>query len=246
MQVSEFAPAENITPDEFLEFINTTDWNANTQRLCLTAARNFQRFVHGDNFPLQGLTIKADEPSPQSTITFNELVKLRACLDLSRITHRQYYVMLAVLWDSWIRASELCRMKIDNLDLIGRKFQVQVKGGRWQWKGITSRTASILESWLDERAKIAKCDRVFINSITGQPFTRDGLRATLYRLCDRAGIPRRSPHSFRRGGLTHRLAEGMSTRLAQIQGGWSDLRQLERYSKTLSIDEIVRYYDDED
>ncbi|MCX6071016.1 MAG: site-specific integrase, partial [Chloroflexi bacterium] len=81
-----------------------------------------------------------------------------------------------------------------------------------------------------------QCPTIFV-ATRGKPWTRENLRAMLYRLGDKAGVPV-SPHDFRRGACTDAIRKGMSTITAQRAGGWSSPLMVARYAGALSTDDV--------
>jgi len=228
-----------VTPRQFRAYIKRKGWANASARLALCAVRAFQRWLHGSDYPLKGFRIRREEAPPQPTLSEADKDRLLRSLDPTDTAQMQYTVAIMVLWDTWIRASELCRLRVRDLNFEQGTLTVLTKGGAWETKAISDETIRHLQAWL-ERRPFPAAETVFCNLRTGKPWTRDGLRANLYRIGKRAGL-HISPHMFRRGGLEHQLRRGMSTRMAQIQGGWRDIRMVERYSRRLQIQDVRRF-----
>ena len=126
-----------------------------------------------------------------------------------------------VLWDTWLRATELCSLRLEHVDAKKGALIARTKGGDREAKVMSDETASFLYSWIDgDRHRVAKpgCPTVFVNVLTGGTRMRNGQRGNLNRLGAKAGV-KVCPHGFRRGGPTHFIRQGMPTRIAQLQGG---------------------------
>jgi integrase len=81
-----------------------------------------------------------------------------------------------------------------------------------------------------------KVPRVFIglkNGKRGQPMTRFGVRDMIHKRGQALDL-KLTTHDLRRTFATEALRKGASTRLVQIQGRWSDIRLVERYTQSLS------------
>jgi len=231
-------PAE-VDGRQFRAYARERGWSNATARQALCAAKAYQKWLHGADYPLKGFKIRREQPPPQPSITEEQKDRLVRALDPQNQAHRQYLIAIMVLWDTWIRASELCRLRVADLHLDEGYLSVLTKGSEWEDKALSDETVCWLRAWLIERP-FPFAPTVFMNLRSGKPWTRDGLRANLMRIGKRAGL-HVSPHMFRRGGLEHQLKQGMSTRMAQIQGGWKDIRMVERYSRRLRIQDVRKF-----
>jgi len=235
---------ENITPKEFQKFLTTRAWAPQTKRLCLFALRDAQRRAHGKKFPLCRVKLPRPKARPMPTLTAEEKDKLIMSLDLSRKHHKQYLVAIMIFWDTWLRISELCGLRVADLDLDNGTLTALTKGGEWETKALTDGTIIWIRAWLIDRP--IPSPTLFCNLRTGKPWTRDGLRANLARIGKKAGLKHRlTAHQFRRGGVTNAINKGMPTRLAQVQGGWKQLDMVHRYTQALSIQDVRRFLNDD-
>lgn len=229
---SEALDIHGLDPAAFDRFLESRrNWTSRkTAKSCLDAIKAYLAANYPDH-PLRELTIIPDDPPPGRKMTQAKLDKILASLPDSR-AGVQYRAMLWVLWCSWIRVSELGRMRLEYLDLERRQFDVLTKGGAWETKRLSEAAIEALRPWLRLRKRLADpdCPTVFCSTVTGQPFTRDGLRGNFYRLGDRAGV-RFSAHDFRRGGPSHAAERGMPDRLGMLQGGWRDHEQYRHYTR---------------
>lgn|SRR3990167_1687610 len=233
----------DATPAHFEAMANARGWHANSARLGLAATKAYVRHFHGSAHPLVAYRIKR-APSPiMRAMTPENVRKLLAVCDSNTRAGAQYVVIILVLYDTWMRASELCRLRVEDLDIPNRKLKVLTKGSEWEPKVFSDMTAAYLEAWLIERRGIARpdCPSVFCNVLRGTQLTRDGLRGNFNRLGAKAGI-KVSPHDFRRGGPSQAARRGIPDRLGMLQGGWKDHRQYQRYTESLTVDDLRPYF----
>jgi site-specific recombinase XerD len=164
--------------------------------------------------------------------------------------------ILSVALDTGLRASELCHLEISRLSLEERRLQVMGKGGEWRKCVISQITVSRLSEWLAIRGDVARkdCNTVFVgleiniggrNTVAGKPMTRNSLFQVMQRLGKSTGmyLP---VHSLRRTFATLAIRRGASTRLVQLQGGWKDIRLVQRYTQALSADDFKGYFPTEE
>jgi integrase len=187
------------------------------------------------------MRVKRPKPRKQRTLTLEQKVVLqRAC----HKTHsgKQTALMLEVLWCCGLRASEIVRVEVKDLDLTAGTLGVRGKGDTWGEVAIVLYLCALLEAWLkEERRFIAKPDTptIFLNTRTGAPLTVDGFKALCHHISARANVPF-SPHDARRGMACEMIQRGIPSRIVQLQGRWSNLAMLERYTNALTTADVRR------
>lgn len=231
-----------LTPVEFDRFLSTREnWTSRkTAKSCLDAVKAYLR-AHYPEHSLLELSITPPDPPPGRKMTNDKLRKVLAGLPDSR-AGVQYRAQLYVLWDTWIRVSELCRLRAEHLDLEARQFDVLTKGSVWETKRFSEATQSALEAWLKLRRRLVDrdCPTLFCSTVTGRPMTRDGVRGNFYRIGHKAGV-KFSPHDFRRGGPSHAAENGMPDRLGMLQGGWKDHEQYRHYTRGAELKAVDKW-----
>lgn len=136
---------------------------------------------------------------------------------------------ILVLWDSGIRATELCELELGDLNLEEGIIRIRSgKGAKGRLVGIGERARSALRSWLKVRDGLARCDRLFIGR-HGGPLTRYGLSQMLRRRAKEAGIRPIGPHAFRHGFAVSYLDNGGSIHNLRRLMGHATLRSTEVY-----------------
>ncbi|MDX6551796.1 MAG: integrase/recombinase XerC [Gaiellales bacterium] len=119
--------------------------------------------------------------------------------------------LLELLYGSGLRASEVCTVRLRDLDLARGDLRVTGKGDKQRMVPIGGACAQALERWLGEgRPRMAASggsDRLFV-SVRGRPLSSSDVRRAMSRALRRAGIPARSPHALRHSFATHLLENG--------------------------------------
>ncbi|MBI3909342.1 MAG: tyrosine-type recombinase/integrase [Armatimonadetes bacterium] len=129
--------------------------------------------------------------------------EVAALLDAARLgRHRRRDEALALfLLDTGAHASEVCSLRIRDLDFQGRGCTVTGKGNKQRRLYFGARTMKALWAYLTEEARDPEEPLFTADSCryAGDGLTRFGLRQTIVRLGRRAGITRArcSPHTFR-------------------------------------------------
>lgn len=231
-------------------------WSPATVRSAVIAVRSYLRHLGRDDL---AQAIKPPQPPPrvQRTISAAEVGRLLEAADqrvLSGISPAQADAVayrnaatVAVLYDCWLRASELCALTLDAVSVEARRLIVDGKGNREQLVAFSAETALRLTAWLAIRNQYANrgVRALFVSvggNTPGQPLTVQGLRAILNSLGRRAGVDNVTPHSFRRGGATQAIRNGASTRWVQAHGRWAKLEFVELYTRALDPGDMIERY----
>jgi len=146
----------------------------------------------------------------------------------SRYPLRDTAICLFLL-DTGARATELCTLTIDDLDLKNGKATVLGKGRKKRPVYFTEVTRKALQSYLALQPR-GPVDPVFCND-QGFALTRSGLLQLIERLGKRAGITgvRCSPHTFRHTAAIWTIRSGMDSFTLQKMLGHTDLTMTSRY-----------------
>lgn len=148
--------------------------------------------------------------------------------------------LISLMFDSFLRAHELCGLRVEHVEMAGQRVLVSGKGGKREYIRFGPDTAARLSAWLAVRVGFAACPALFVGitgNTPGMGLTTPGLRAILRALGRRAGVEGVSPHAFRRGAAVAALEAGASSRWVQAQGRWEDLRMVDLYSQRLETEQ---------
>ena len=137
--------------------------------------------------------------------------------------------VVLTMYDSGVRASEVCGMRCEDIDWKELSILVTGKAGKQRRVGISSKSAQAIERYLRRR----KSDSPFLWLTTGNrgPFTTNGLRMMLQRHFKDAGVKFRGAHAFRRGFAMEYLAAGGQEHELKELGGWSSYQMVTKYSR---------------
>lgn len=145
--------------------------------------------------------------------------------------HRDRAIVMLLL-DTGIRASELCRLTIKDLDLQNgtitiRPFMSGIKS-RSRIIPIGNVTKKTLWRYLASRNTEYRGDELFF-SREGHPLDRNSLCKLLVRLGERAGVPNVHPHRFRHTFAIQYLRNGGDVFTLQRILGHSTLSMVQHY-----------------
>lgn len=225
-------------------------WGPATRKGAITAARAcvawcIVEYKLADGDLVKALRVPSVPKAVQRTLTFDEFQALLAACDqpaehgvsaeVARLVCARNAALVALLYDSLIRAAELCALRLADLDLDrGIVIVRNGKGGGGRRCPYGPDTCIRLQAWLGLRP--VGDGPLFValgGAEPGAALTPRGLRMILKRLGERAGVPGVSPHAFRRGGAVACTLNGAPGRLVMAWAGWSNMRMLEVYTRAL-------------
>lgn len=240
---------------DFIRFLDHhPGWGSASRYQALAAMRRFVRFTFGQDHPLLKLKLRRDHAGPQRTLSLDEVQRifrwLAICVTkengLSDIKGVRDLALTSLLLDTGLRAAEVCRLELKDVDMEKRRGTVRIKGGRYEQFLFSVPTQGRIARWLPWRDRFAmpSTKTLFVGcggTLPGSPLTVSGLRAIFRRMATMVEIPLFSTHSFRRAMCVIALESGASTRAVMAMGRWRHLSMVETYSQTLSADAFERF-----
>lgn len=210
------------------------------------ALRNFFRYTLGDASPAHRLPYPKVHRRKQRTLDADTALLVLAACDTTTDKGARELALLTLMLDTGLRASEVCRLKLADVDFAKRRLKVIVKGGDEEVAVFSKATAANLARWLDVRPKHAaqECETFFVSFWglhPGMALTRVGLQDICQKIAKRAGIPALSPHDLRRTFATIAIRNGAPTRVVQAAGRWGDVGMVERYTADIAAEDFERY-----
>lgn len=212
----------------------------------VAAFRSFFGYTIGEASPARRVPYPKQKRRIQRTLTGEEAVKLIAACDTSTALGVRDLAMIALMLDSGLRVSEVCRASVAKLNLEKRRLDVVVKGGNEESAIYSRLTADCLVRWLAIRGNHARpeCGTLFVSIGGGRPGTKltaAGLKAIVIKVGQRAELPHLTPHALRRTFATLAIKAGAPTRVVQAAGRWANVAMVELYTATIEAQDFDRY-----
>ena len=139
--------------------------------------------------------------------------------------------LIGIFADTGARRSEVCNIRVQDLDLERNRIKVTGKGGKEGHLIFGAKTKRLISDHLSETAP----DDYLFN------LNFEGIKTMLRRLGDKTGIKAR-PHDFRRGFATALRKNGVGELDIQQLGRWSSLEMVRRYTKSYTFDDAAERY----
>lgn len=137
--------------------------------------------------------------------------RLLAHCDRRRSIGRRDYAILVLLGRLGLRAGEVARLSLDDIDWSNGDLLVHGKGGRDQRLPLPSDVGAAVAAYLRRGRPQSDAREVFLRAIApAVGLTPVGITGVVYAACDRAGVPKFGAHRLRHTAATEMLRAGAS------------------------------------
>jgi integrase/recombinase XerD len=214
----------------------------------LSALKGFFRFLHETGALSEPSIVGLASPKVLRKIPFvlaqHEIDRLLSLPDAGTLGMRDR-ALLEFDYSTGLRVSELCRLKLENLDRDRRFVRVRGKGSKERIVPYGRSADASLSCYLAAARPVLLGNRmspyVFLN-YRGGPLSRVGFWKLLRRYAEQAGFPGRiSPHTLRHSFATHLLEGGADLRAVQELLGHSSISTTQIYTK-LDMDYLLEVH----
>jgi len=180
--------------------------------------------------------IKACEYSEEADTVLRRKFRMR------RPSARRDKAIILILLDTGLRASELCSLRVGDIELQNGKIHVRhgtiggAKGGKGRFVYMGKVTRRVVWRYLAEREDGHDPEAPLIVSKANRHFNKDALRQLIRSLGDKAGVSKCYPHRFRHTFAITYLRSGGDVFTLQMLLGHSSLDMVKRYARVAEID----------
>jgi integrase/recombinase XerD len=215
----------------------------------LSSVRGFCRFLVRERALASDPCALVDRPRLgrrlPGVLSFEEILRLLAAPDGVTSRGRRDRAMLQVMYAAGLRVSELCGLRLADVDLRRGVLSAFGKGNKRRLVPIGEVALASLEAYLGDRSVHPHASRspILFLSPRGRALTRQAFfnRVKIHALS--AGIDKPiSPHKLRHSFATHLLERGADLRSVQAMLGHADISTTEIYTHVVR-DHLRRTYD---
>ncbi len=227
----------NLSTDEIRDFLYDDSVLARTRAHYLTVLNSFYNYLINENIinhnPVETIKLPKLAKKLPEFLTIEEVDKL---LNINPVKIYDYrnIAMLETLYATGVRVSELCNIKLSDINYDECIIKIFGKGKKERIVPINESAYDALTNYINNyRSFLLKSktsEYVFINNF-GNPISRVGFFKILKKLCNDAGIQKDvSPHTLRHSFATHLLNNGANLRVIQQLLGHSNITTTQIYS----------------
>lgn len=207
-------------------------------------------------FQFGGIGVLKDVKTPKRTkslpksLNEDEVQKLINALDnyqtvdspssYAEFLKRRNKLILALLYSSGLRVSELVNLQTDSIDFRERTIRIRGKGEKDRIVLFDDKTRDLIEAYLAKREDCS--DYLFINR-SGNHLTPRYVQMMIKDYARVAGIRKKvTPHILRHSFATHLLKNGVDIRAIQQLLGHSNLSTTQIYT-SMDMETLKNVYD---
>ena len=237
---------QKLTWRQFLEYLEERGWGYNMSKQAQSAIRKCLAWAQVENHPLQTNSLRRQETEKGYAVTPDDIKALGR--SISRGSHKDWrnYAMLLVSFHCGLRSDELISLRVQDLDFEAQRIYVHKgKGGRKEMAPFHPEAAIWVRHYLDDIRPLFAANGtdavwVGINGHTpGHPMTTGGWRSIFRKWGQRAGVPRLSPHTLRRGFAHYYIRAGLSTAVVMKAGRWKNFSSFDRYIQDIGAGDFL-------
>ena len=221
--------------------------SAKTQNKYLRSAKLFFQFLRQEGIrqedPTRDLSYAREPKSlPKDVLTTSEVKKILRAPDTSTILGYRDRTMLEVLYSTGVRASELCRMEIGDVDTSEGRLRVNKgKAGKDRMVPLGKIACRFLENYLlSVRPHLIPepSFRTLFTTIKRVAFERCSVRQMIRRYAQKSKIDKGvTTHTFRHTCATHLIQHNANIRYVQELLGHESLLTTQLYTH-LTINDL--------
>jgi integrase/recombinase XerD len=232
---------EDIKPGDFAEYLawrKRAGLTTASIKLEAIALRVFFRFLLARKIlssnPAESLAIPRTEKYLPETLDPTAIKRLlESVSDVAALGLRDRAI-LELLYASGLRISELCTIRLENLDLEEGMIRVTGKGNKTRLVPVGTEARQALGKYLNlERPKLVsrRSGAEIFLSVRGRKLTPQRVWQLIKGYTARAGLDANVyPHLFRHSFATHLLAGGADLRIIQEMLGHADISTTQIYT----------------
>jgi len=184
-------------------------------RCMVTALRSFLRFLHATGRSSTSLVaaVPAMKSWPRtalpSAIPATDARRLVAACDTGTARGRRDTAVLVVLVRLGLRAGEVARLELGDIDWRRGEMTIRGKGGHRDQLPLPVEVGEAVAAYLRGGRPATSSRAVFFTATAPiRPLSADGVALLVRRACDRAGVGRVGPHRLRYTVATETLRAG--------------------------------------
>lgn len=240
LEESGTAPARFGRPHylEYLSVLRDRGLSARSMARHVSSLRSFFRHLVREG--VVAASPVADARAPRigrplpKYLTVSEVFALLDAPDLATPEGIRDRAMLALMYASGLRASELVALALENVDSSAGFLRVLGKGGKERVVPIAEGALEALKAYVREARPVflgARRTSALFLSRRGRPITRQTLWNRIARWARVSGIGKRiSPHTLRHSFAGHLLSGGADLRAVQAMLGHADIATTQIYT----------------
>jgi integrase/recombinase XerD len=200
----------------------------------VSAARGFFRFLmldgHIKRHPVEDIHTPQLNVRLPHFLSEEEMERLLFAPDVKTDEGVRDRAMLEVLYAAGLRVSEMCGLRMSDIDIDAALLTCHGKGSKQRRIPIGKSAIHWLQRYLGVRKQLGSEAKPELFLYRGRQLTRQTAWAIIKTHAAHAGVPDISPHTLRHSFGTHLMQHGADSRSVQALLGHSDISTTEIYT----------------
>ena len=223
-------PIDSVTPEDIqkwqyhLVHNEEVSWSHFNQMVC--ALRFYFQKVRNVEWPVKHIPFQKTRKKLPTVLNKKEVSLILS----NSLRNPKHYAIVATLYSTGLRISELVDLKIADIDSKNMLLYVrQGKGGKDRQVQLSSELLEILRNYY-RSCRVKPQNWLFPGRDDGVRMHTSTVQRLVHRLTEKAGIDKKiTPHTFRHSFATHLLEDGTDLRTIQALLGHADIQTTEKY-----------------
>ncbi len=245
------ATADNI--QGFIVDLHQIGINPRSQARIISGLKSLYRYLKLENIIDSNPTLLLETPhigrKLPEVLSVDEIDAMVNAIDMQKAEGQRNRAIIETLYGCGLRVSELCDLRINNINFDEGLLMVIGKGDKQRLVPMSEVSIEQVKLWFDDRSRLnikrGQESYVFLNR-RGSRLTRMMIFYIVRDLAAMAGIRKTiSPHTLRHSFATHLLEGGANLRAIQQMLGHESISTTEIYlhlDKSHLREEILRYH----
>jgi integrase/recombinase XerD len=234
---------------EYLKHLNSLNLSRRSQHHNMVVIRQFFKFLMREKFisvnPSSLIDIPKLSKNLPDYLTIEEVESLLQQPDVNDRFGIRDAAILEVMYSAGLRASEVCDLKVNDVNLEAGFLRIVGKGSKERLVPIGEKAINKIKEYLNKSrgliCRIPSVDYLFLNK-DGKRLSRVGLWKIIKHYAKLAGIKKDIyPHILRHSFASHLIQNGADLRAVQEMLGHSDISTTQIYTH-LDTKRIIEMY----
>ena len=230
----------------FIVFLSNHSLSSSSVSRKLSALRNFFDYLRRQEIisenPLKNLSNPRKKkllPTTISTDSFKNIIKI---LDESSDNYNmETKLIFELLYGEAIRVSELCNLKIKDIDFANKTLKVFGKGSKDRNIPLSNVVINSLKKYLDLRKNLSPNAPLIVTKKGAEIYPRMVQRIVKKYIAMVSDVEKKSPHVLRHSAATHLLDDGADLLSVKEILGHENLSTTQIYTH-ISIEHLKKVY----
>jgi site-specific recombinase XerD len=216
-----------------------------TARQRLQAIKSYAKWLLAegeiDANPLEGLQPPKLHTKVTTALSDDQVSAMIAACKGSTLADRRDEALVRFMAETGTRATETVTLMAEDVDLVARTAIIRKgKGGDGRVVPFSTQCAAAIDRYMRLRRRLrVPMDGPLWIGVGGKSFGYYGLRKTLQRRAEAAGVGRFYLHLMRHTAATRWLRQGGSEGGLMAVAGWKDRTMLDRYTRASATERAI-------